>query len=82
MIKSSANLDEGCLLLVSALLLLLLSVRVSAAAAAVVGELLHGHLVTLQVQVAPLPKPLLIEVQGGGMQLDRMVSVSIPKKQS
>ena len=64
---SSAHLDEGCLLLVSAVLLL--SVRVPAAAA--VGELLHGlgrgpesHLVTLQVQVAPLPEPLLVKVQG------------------
>ena len=80
---SCLHLDEGCLLLVFAVLLL--SVRVPAAAAAV-AELLHGlgrgpesHLVTLQVQVAPLPEPLLVKVQGWGMQLDRMVSVSIPK---
>ena len=65
---SCLHLDEGCLLLVFAVLLL--SVRVPAAAAAV-AELLHGlgrgpesHLVTLQVQVVPLPEPLLVEVQG------------------
>ena len=76
-IKSSAHLDERCLLLVSTVLLHL---RVPAAAA--VAELLHGlgrgpesHLVTLQVQVAPLPETLLVKVQGWGMQLDRMVSV-------
>ena len=62
-------MDELCHLLVSAVLLP--SIRAPTAAAEAVSDLLLGlgwgpecHLVTPQVQVAPLPKPLLVKVQG------------------
>ena len=77
----SCHLDEGCLIrlmLVTAVLIIIIPLLCvfAATTAAASLEPLHGLgrgpeclLVTPQVDMAPLPKPLLVEVQGRGMQL-------------